>query len=320
MGDYLQMMSMARYMLIVGPLIGATCAILSVYVVLRRMALISEGVSHAGFGGIAVAVLVGYFVPVMETGSWGPVWREIITGAFCLGTAMLIGYVSRRKRVSEDSAIGIFLVASVAVGALLLSVRSHLPFNGHAMPVNVENLLFGDFTNVGPTDAIVVGCAMVVVFSIIGFLYFQFLYTTLDEEMARINGVNTKLINVLLLMMISLVIVVCVRMVGFLMITALTIIPGATAAMISRRFGVVLILSLVIGTLGTFVAVCLMLVDPITHYPPGPLIVLTLFAVFVVVWSIRHFRKPKVKELEPGMHFDAEHEHPEAAGSFGHGH
>src|SRR5205085_287851 len=92
-------------LLMVGPIIGATCALLSVYVVLRRMALIAEGVSHAGYGGIAVAILVGSFVPGMR----GNVWQEIFTGIFCLGTALMIGYVTRRKRVSEDSAIGIFL-------------------------------------------------------------------------------------------------------------------------------------------------------------------------------------------------------------------
>ncbi len=318
MAHYFQMMGLARYLLIVGPIIGATCALLSVYVVLRRMALISEGVSHAGVGGVAVAVLVGYFVPLTDTPSWGPVWREVITGIFCLGTAMLIGYVSRRKRVSEDSAIGIFLVATVAVGRLLLAVRTYLPYNGHPMPVNVENLLFGDFTNVGPSDAIVVGCAMVIVFTIIGVGYYQFLYTTLDEEMARINGVNTQLINVLLLMMISLVIVVCVRMVGFLMITALTIIPGATAAMLSRRFGRVLVLSIVIGTVGTFAAVCVSLVDPITQYPPGPLIVLVLFAMFVVVWAVRQFVKPRVEELGAGEGLAPEQGRP--PGAFGHGH
>ena len=100
--QYLEMLQLAKYLLIVGPIIGATCAVLSVYVVLRRMALISEGISHAGFGGIAVAVLAGYFFPAMEAPAWGPLWREVITGIFCLIMAMLIGYVSRRKRVSED--------------------------------------------------------------------------------------------------------------------------------------------------------------------------------------------------------------------------
>ncbi len=119
---------------------------------------------------------------------------------------------------------------------------------------------------------------------IVGFLYWQFLYTTLDEEMARVNGVNTRLINLLLMTMISLVIVINVRMVGFLMITAMTIIPGATANMISRRFNGVLISSILIGTVGTSAAARLASANPSpfdeTAFPTGPVVVhLLLFAI-----------------------------------------
>lgn len=299
MPELLERIEICKYFLIAGPLIGATCALLSVYVVLRRMALISEGVSHAGFGGIAVAILLGYYAAPLDS----PWWQVAITGVFCLITSLLIGYVSRRKRVSEDSAIGIFLAATVAFGAILIKIRSLLPTpppdaSGipRAVPANLENLLFGQFAAVVQTDVIVLAVAAVVVFVIIGALYHQFLYTTLDEEMARVNGVNTRLVNVLLLTMISLVICICVRMVGFLMITALMIIPGATANMLSRRFGGVLVLSLLIGTLGSAVATWAAMFPPFDKYPPGPLVVLLLFGVFVVVWVWRTFFKPRPVE------------------------
>jgi zinc transport system permease protein len=294
------------YPLLIGPIIGAICSLLSVYVVLRRMALISEGVSHAGYGGIAIAIAFGSL-----TGLAGPVWQEIITGIFCLITALLIGYITRRKRVTEDSAIGIFLVATVAFGQLLLSV---LRSRGQRLPADVEHLLFGDFTAAGPTDLYVVLVAMLVVFAIIGALYYQFLYTTLDEEMARINGVNTRLVNVLLLSMISLVTVICVRMVGFLMITALMVIPGATASMVSRRFSGVLVASLLIGILGTSAATWVMITDPFDHFSSGPQVVLILFAIFVAVWAFRQFR-PKPPPAEPPAHAESSAPH-----AFGHTH
>jgi ABC-type Mn2+/Zn2+ transport system permease subunit len=314
-----------KYFLMAGPIIGAMCALLSVYVVLRRMALISEGISHAGFGGFAVAILLGYFVPEVALGPLGlsfggHVFQEVVAGVFCLGTALLIGYVTRRKRVSEDSAIGIFLVATVAIGQLLLQVRAHLPAKPGVPRVtqNVESLLFGDFTSVVRADVIVLAVTLVLVGGVIAALYHQFLYTTLDEEMARINGVNTRLINTLLLVMISVVVVICVRMVGFLMITALMIIPGATANMLSRKFGGVLAASLLIGTLSGSGATWLALVPPFDRYSPGPLVVLTLFAVFVVVWAVRHFFKPKVEGAAAPAAPAHEHAHP--PGAFGSGH
>src|SRR6187397_2828472 len=111
MNQFLQTLEANRQMLLVGPLIGAMCAVLSVYIVLRKMSLISEGVSHAGFGGIAIALVIGYYFPGMDlphkvsggvsTGS--PIWWQVITGLFCLGTALMIGYVTRKKRVNEDA-------------------------------------------------------------------------------------------------------------------------------------------------------------------------------------------------------------------------
>jgi zinc transport system permease protein len=319
MQEFLENLYYMRYALAVAPVIGATCALLSVYVVLRRMALISEGVSHAGFGGIAIAVLIGYAIPGLDN----PLAREIITGIFCLGTALLIGYASRRKHVSEDSAIGIFLVASIALGIILLAVRRTLPMRpGETKVVDVEGLLFGDLVSTLPSDLLIASVAMLIVFAIIGSMYHQFLYTTLDEEMARINGVNTRLVNTLLLMMISLVIVVCVRMVGFLMVTALTIIPGATGNMLSRRFGGVMIASLLIGTFGTASAAALTAVHPFSSYPSGALIVLVLFVLFAIVWVYRHFFKPKATEAPGGSAIPEprDHAHPPHTSGFGHGH
>ena len=111
--------------------------------------------------------------------------------------------------------------------------------------------------------------------------------------MARINGVNTGLINLLQLAMISLVIVVGVRMVGGLMITAMTVLPGATACMISRKFNTVLVASLLIGILGIAAALLLAVNPPLNGYTSGPILVLTLFIIFAVVWAAKQLFKPK---------------------------
>ncbi len=294
LNDLPYLIHLQRHVLIAGPLIGATCGLLSVYVVLRRMALISEGISHAGFGGFSLAILVGYYISAMDN----ILSYEIVAGIFCLCTALAIGYVTRKKRVTEDSAIGIFLVATVAFGMVLLQFRHSLPSNGTlASAQTVENLLFGGFASVVFSDVAILAVTLLTVATIIGMLYHQFLYTTLDEEMARINGVNTRLINFLLLTMISLVIVLSIRMVGSLMITALMVIPGATANMLSRRFGYVLLLSILIEPLVARQRCALVLVPPFDTYDPGPDVVLLLFLIFAVVWAIRHFRPKRLSPM-----------------------
>ena len=296
---------------IVGICIALTCSLLSTYIVLRRMALISEGVSHAGFGGIGVALVLGYYIPAIGTDP-ASVGSRVVTGLFCLATALLINYVTRGRKVSHDSAIGIFLVATVALGDILLNIYSTLPGASKSVGGGVEQLLFGNFLAARAADDLLATAMVLVCCTIVGLFYNQFLYATLDEEMARVNGVNTRLINFLLLAMISLVIVIGVRMVGFLMITAMTIIPAATANMLSRRFGGVLLASLAIGVLGTVVALVLALnSDTLSGFPAGPILVLTLFAIFVVVWTFRQLIKPRLIEApEPAPDHDhATHSH-----------
>ncbi|MEI7768220.1 MAG: metal ABC transporter permease [Phycisphaerae bacterium] len=272
--------------IVVALLMAASCAVLSVYIVQRRMAMIADGVAHAGFGGMAIALLVGWWVG--WTGDTATLGEQVITGLFCMAAALGIGLIARERRVGEDAAIGILLVASVALGMLLLAWRQRLP--GGRMPVSLEALLFGRFTTAGETDVLMAAGVTALVAVVVGLNYHAMLYVTLDETMARLSGVRTRWIHALQLMLISLVIVVGVRVAGFLMVTALTVIPGATAGMLARRFGGVMVWSVVVAVTATVVALGLALFTPLNEYPSGPILVLTLFAVFVAVWGVRRWR------------------------------
>jgi zinc transport system permease protein len=295
---FAEMLHAMRYPMIVGPVIAAACALLSVFVVLRGMAMISEGVAHAGVGGLGVALLAGVFASALDT----PLWQQVITCVFCTVTALLIGYVTHSKKVSEDSAIGIYLTATLALGALLVYVRHQL--HGHGtVPPSVDDVLFGSVVSTTPTDVYVALAIAAVIFGTIFSMYHAFIYTALDEDMARINGVPVRIINILLMVMVSVQVVVAGRVVGLLMVNALMIIPGATARMISNSFGRVLLAALVIsvgGVAGSLLLVILMgTVPALVGCPPGPVIVLVQFLIFVLVWIIRHNVKFKAVEQEP---------------------
>jgi zinc transport system permease protein len=275
---------------VVGIAIAACCSLLSTYVVLRRMALIAEGVAHAGFGGFGVAFILGYFFSF----SIDSVWAKLIMSVFCVVTALGIRFITRGRKVHDDSAIGIFLVASIALGLVLIKIGMVLYQDKARNLVSAENLLFGDFLASDFMSGMLSAGTAIACIAVIALLYYQFLYTTLDEEMARVNGVPTGLVNFLLLLLISLVVVVGSRMVGALMITALMIIPGATGSMLSRRFGGVLLASLITGVGGTILALTLSFNTKLNIFPPGAILVLTLFVIFSIVWLARHLFKPKV--------------------------
>ena len=106
----------------------------------------------AGLGGLALSLLLGYWWGFANS-YWG---QELITGGFCVATALLIGFFSRGRDVTVDSAIGIFLVASVSIGVVMLFARRMMP-GPNPMPLNPEAVLFGSINSVGATDAWLIG-------------------------------------------------------------------------------------------------------------------------------------------------------------------
>jgi ABC-type Mn2+/Zn2+ transport system permease subunit len=289
--DLPRYVNLMRDTLIIGPVMAAVCALLSVFVVMRRMAMISEAFAHASLGGLALSLLLGFW----WSSASSYLGQELITGGFCIGTALLIGLFSRGRDVTVDSAIGIFLVASVALGVVMLFVRKTLP-GPNPIPIEPDAVLFGSIISVNATDAWLIGIVALVVFAVVFLMLPSFIYTSMDEEMARVNGVKTWLVHLLLLVMVSAVIAVAARMVGTLMINALMILPGATARMLSRRFGGVLAISILVGVLGVSAgllgSICMSMTDVpwLTRVPTGPVLVLTLFLIFLATWIVRRLR------------------------------
>jgi len=299
MQDFLSNLLLFRHAIIVGLALTAACSLISVFIVLRKMSLVSEAIAHSGIGGIALAIIAaGYLPHLFAPGSGlGPALNQIIIGTFCLATAFLIGYFTKGKHVSEDSAIGIFLVATMALGILLISANNHIwGFKNPFQNADFEKILFGDLLTVTVTEAYIALAALALVAILIALFYNELVYTTLDEEMARINGVNITFINILQIFLTSLVIVVGVKMIGAMMITALTILPGATAKMLSRKFNGVLLASFPTGTLGIAAGLYLAITPPLNEVSSGPVLVLTLFIIFLATWIFRRFTKPKITQ------------------------
>lgn len=241
-----------RQAMITGVAIAICCSLLSVIVVLKRMAFVGQGISHAGLGGLGLAVFAG----VMG----GPV-QSLIVLAFCIATGGVIGWLSHKRNVEADSAIGILLVATMAAGVLLTDISVwlreeqvgwYLAWVGDLQrrPASFEALLFGSLMGVTFGDmvlAIVVSLAIVVVFAA---LMKEIIFYAFDETTARVFGVPAGAIHYGMLAMLSVAIVVSIRLAGVVLVSALLVIPGATATLLSRRLAPVLGLSLGVGLVG----------------------------------------------------------------------
>ncbi len=272
-----------RNALIVGIALGTVCSLLSVVVVLKRMAFIGEGIAHAGFGGMGTALVLGVTGSMGGLGTWK---SDLVVLAFCLATAFGIGALSRRRHVESDSAIGILLVASMAWGILLIDLYPHLQrvdwyvrLVGAGRPApNVEDLLFGSLTNVGPHDVwLALGASAAILVALAAFAK-EIIFYTFEETVSQVFGVRTRMIHYLILGLLSVAIVLTVRLAGIVLVSALLVIPGATANLLSRRLARVLLYSWLVGMIG--IVGGLAVSSEVGTISTGPCIALVLCLLF----------------------------------------
>ena len=259
--------------------VAVACAVLSVFVVSRRWAFIGEGISHSAFGGAGFAWLLMLALPAAAEQIWVLYLAVVV---FCLGTALAIGYLSRGNRVTGDAAIGIFLVASLAFGFLSQGIFRHV--TGGKEPPAFARFLIGETTQLESQMTIAVLLVSAAVIVIVLALSKEILAYCFDPQMAEAAGVRVGFVHYLMMVLIAVTIMVGVRIVGPLMMTALLVLPAATANLISRELNKVIVLA--IGTAIVSAVAGVLLNAAWSFIPTGPAIVLTLFVEFVIAYAI----------------------------------
>ena len=248
---------------IVATIAGALCGLLGVFVILRGMSYIGHGLSHAVFGGAAASAVIGvnFF---LGAGIWG-----VISG-------VLIARVARRRVIGADAAIGVVTTASFALGLALMNRY------GQASK-SIEAVLFGSVLGVRATDIVAVSAVALLALSIIVVWYRRLLFSTFDRDVAQVSGVNVGLVEAVLLALLSLTILVTMRVIGTLLISALLVIPAAASRMTTNSFSRLLWLSPLIGALTCFVG---MNASYHLDTSASATIILLDATVFVVVYAV----------------------------------
>lgn len=279
-----------------GLAIALACGALSVFVVLRRLAFVGHGVSHAAFGGVGVSVALGLSAGSAATFA-GDLAQLLVVGGFCVAAALAIGLWSGRPgaggaarvgALREDTAIGVALVASMALGALLMYWRAQRSGGGSA---GIEGWLFGSILTVGPADAAAAwiaaaGALLALVLERRGLLFAAF-----DEDAAGAFGVSVTRARVALMLTLAVTIVVAMKLAGVILVTALLVIPGAAALKLSDRLAPVFAWSVAVSLLGVGAGLAL---SYRANLPPGPSVVAALVALLALAGAagwLRSFRR-----------------------------
>ena len=244
-------------------IVGVVCAVIGCYVVLRSMAFLGDALAHAILPGVAVAYLVGV---------------NLLVGALVAGLLVAVGisFVSRAGTIKEDTAIGIFFAAALALGVVLISTMN-------AYAVDLTHVLFGNVLGVTSTDLWVSGGLAALVLLAIGLLYKQLLVVSFDPILGRTLGLRIHALRTGLFLMLAVTIVVSLRTVGVALVAAMLITPPATAYLLTRRLPAMMAVSALVGV---FSAITGLYVSYYLNVASGGAMVLVATGVFLVAFLL----------------------------------
>ncbi|HKU32405.1 MAG TPA: metal ABC transporter permease [Candidatus Nitrosotalea sp.] len=270
--------------LITGIAAAICCAMVGLYLVLKRYSLFGDALSHMAFGGIAL----GYFLNVY------PIWTAT---AVSVSAAMGITKLRKSTKISGDAAIAVMLSSGLGMGVILVSAA-------HGFTIDLFSFLFGSvlLTSISDTlSFLAISCGVIAILII---LRKPLLHFTFDEEQAKINGISVEKLNYLFIALAAVTVIITMRLVGILLISALIVLPNITSMMMGKGFKKTMAISISLSVTAT--AIGIILSYPLNLAPSGS-IVMILVAMYVGTLLAKHAgifsKKATVQEtLPPANH------------------
>jgi len=244
-------------------LVGLVCAVIGTYMVLRGLAFMGDALSHAAFPGVVAAYLLQL-----------PFYLGATIAA--VGTALAIGWITRRGRLRGDTTIGVLFAGMFAFGIFLFST----------IPNYVGDLfgfLFGEVLGISGADLAALAILSVIVLGIVTVLWKELLYSTFDPLAAAASGLPVAALEYLFLGLIALTIVISLQAVGIILVVAMLVTPAATAQLLADRFSRLMAIAVVIGTLAP---ICGLYLSFWTNTASGALIVLVETSAFLLALAL----------------------------------
>ena len=270
--------------LIAAVIVGMISPLIGVFLVQRRLALLGDGMGHVAIAGVGLAFLTGT--------------EPVITALFVsiLG-ALILELVRHKSRSAGDLALALIFYGGIAGGVLLTSLA------GGKASTALNQYLFGSLSTVSTQDFVALGIAALALIVILLRYGNQIFAMSLDGETARVQGIRVTAMSVLLTSMAAVTVVVGMRTVGLLLVSAIMIVPVAAAQQLTHSFKTTGLLASAIGMLSATGGLTLSIYVDV---PPGPTIVLLALAIFVVLalttnsLHLRH--RNEIQEQAPHQH------------------
>lgn len=274
-----------QHALFASVLVALVCAVAGTYVVLRGLSFVGDALAHGVVPGIAAALIFGV---------------SGVLGAAVSAAVMMTGVslITRKSRLSSDTAIGLFFVGMLALGVIITSRST--TFIG-----DITRILFGELLGVTTADLLWQFAALVVVACVAYVAHRPFVLMSIDDGLARTSGFSVPFFHSLMLILVAITVIASFQSVGTLLVLGMLIAPAATGALFARRISSMMTIAAIVGTLSTYIGLLLSYHFDIAA---GATIVFTAVMFFALAAVFTEVRKALSKPT------DGEHEHPHAHG------
>jgi len=252
-----------------GIMIAILCAVMGVFITLRKESFLADAVAHASLSGVAIALVLGL----------QPTLIAILTGAIM---SVAIVYVKKRTTISSDALIGIFYSFFFASGILILDSSPRQP--------ELDTYIFGSLLSIGVVDLILSLVVFAVVMLCIQQLYKRLVFVTFDQESAWLHGIKTEFLEYLLAILASVTVIISIKIVGIILVTALLLIPASTAKLLAGSFKQMLPLAIIESLLAVLAGITLAYAF---DTPIGATIVLVSSVLFLTAFTIKSLLRSK---------------------------
>jgi zinc transport system permease protein len=246
--------------LLAGLLIGVLCAVLGVFLVLRRFSLIGDGLAHVSFGSVALALFAGLEGAAML----------LVSAPVVLLSSLGILRLANNSRLGGDAAIGIVSSVGVSLGVLLAVL-------GRGYGVDLFSYLFGSILAISSAELMVAAGLFVIVLTLLWLYYHDLTALTFNEDLAAVSGVRIRYLNSLLAVLTALTVVLAMKLVGVMLISAMLILPASTALQVARGFRMTVLLSVVVSLIAVTGGI---IISFLLNIPTGATIILLAFLLF----------------------------------------
>jgi len=240
--------------LISGVAIAILCSVIGLFLVLRRYSLFGDAIAHSSFGGIALGLMAGVY----------PLWTAY---GVSIASALIITRIKEKYNISGDASVAVLLSSGIAIGLVIIGISG-------GFTIDIFSFLFGSILLVSVNDTILILFLTGIILIVVLLLYRQLLYSTFNEEQAKVSGIPVEKINYLIVFMAGLTVVTSIQLVGVLLISALFVIPNVTAIMYGKGFKQTAILSISFSIFSVVTGILVSYIFDIT--PAGTIVLLAI--------------------------------------------